>query len=174
MMPKTNGEPRTYRRSPLSAPGGALLAVGLLFIVWGSVAPIAGIAIGTALRISYSLVGEHFLIVLGISAAPFLAVALGCRGGSTWAIFLFRILSGIALASFILDTGIGLLLAYGLVGFAEKTSRDTGLYVCFCAIILLAVSLLLVWSIRRVRWLDPYSTPDEWETPVNPSARKPI
>ena len=164
---------QAYARPPLSAPREAALPIGLLFLAWGSVAPVTALAFGTALSISYNLIGEYFLVVVAIAAAPFLAVAFGCRKGTIWSIFLFQGLALVALIFGVIDLAAGALLSFGAVGFKDVTSRNTGLYVCICAGVLFTLSLALVWSMRRVRWLDPYSTPDEWETPINRAARRP-
>ena len=85
-----------------------------------------------------------------------------------------RYLTYAALIIAAVDILVGVLLSARAVGFQEVKSQHTGFFVCFCAGILLALSVTLYRLIQRVRWLDPYSTPDEWETPVNRAARKPI
>ena len=169
----TVGARRRYPRPALSAPKPALLAAGLLFLAWGSAAPVSALALGAALKTD-DLLGANFPALVALSSIPFLAVALGCRAGAVWAIFLFRILAAIALLLAMIDLIGGVLISVGVVGFEPGTSQNTGVYICICAGVFLSLSLALIWSIHRVRWLDPYSRPDEWETPVNRASQRPV
>ena len=164
----------SYPRPKLSAPRGAAVCAVLMYLAWGSVAPITAIAFGAALRISYDLLEKNFLIVLIISSAPIVIVTLGLRAGTIWSIFTIRYLTYASLIMALVDVCAGTLLATRTVGFQEVKSQHLGLFVCICASILLALSIALYRLIRRVRWMDPYSTPNDWETPVNRTARTPI
>lgn len=114
---------------------------------------------------------EHFLLLLSISVAPFLVVAFGIRFGSVLAIRLFRGLAYLAFLAGVGDLTTGVLIAGGVLGFQERMSRDGGLYICFCSLVLIALSSTTIFKMRRVRWLDPSSRPEEWETPFNRKAR---
>ena len=158
-------------RPPLSAPMGALVAVGLLYVFWGGALPLAAVAADGLSPGDGDPVMSIFLPLLAVSAGPLLAVIWGLRQGSRWSLWLLRVMAGLAAVSVAVDVIIGLLLTFAVVGRSRHDVLN-GEFLLVGSAILAVPGAFLLRSIVRTRWLDPRSSPEDWEPPVNRAARR--
>ena len=161
----------TGDRPPLSAPMGALVAVGLLYVFWGGALPLAAVAADGLSPGDGDPVMLIFLSLLALSAGPLLAVIGGLRQGWRWSLWLLRVMAGLAAASVAFDVGVGLLLTFAVVGRSRHDVLN-GEFLLIGSAILAVPGVFLFRSIVQTRWLDPRSSPEDWEPPVNRAARR--
>lgn len=159
----------SYKRPFVSAPRASIPAIILFYLFWGSTLPVAAMALGP-IFVGYDLLDAHFLLILILTSVPALVVIFGLRNGQPWSLKIMRVLSVLGVIAIILDAGVGLMLT---LGFAGRTRSDVlgGEFLLVVCMLLAAMAFFLFRTLRRVRWLDPYSTPDEWEPPMRRARR---
>lgn len=159
-----------HARPKFSTPFGAAIAIILLYLFWGLTLPVAGLAIGWSM-LGYDPVMQAFIPLVALIAVPIIAVALGMRNGQPWSLRLFRLLAVLGVAALAGDVVAGLLLTFGMIG---STRHDylSGEFLLMASAVLAVLVFLIFRALRRVRWLDPYSTPEEWEPPVRRARRR--
>lgn len=151
-----NGQPGDRPRGAPSNAIGAIVAfyfaVGLtVFEALGCLADVAGFAF------------DGFLLVqLAVVVAVLLPILIGLGGGRLWAVRLFR---AIACAA-VLACPVVILYAIHLVAGKPPLDPGLGWVIIVLAIAQIAAFVVIFRGLRRVRWLDPASLPDEWEPPA--------
>ena len=95
---------------------------------------------------------------------------MGLRQGWRWSLWLLRAMAGLAAISVAFDVVVGLLLTFAVVGRSRHDVLN-GEFLLIGSAILAVLGVFLFRSIARTRWLDPRSSPEDWEPPVNRAAR---
>ena len=145
----------------LSFPGKALTPLVLFYLFWGWTPANAVSSFGNLFG-NDELIGSHFLAIVSVTAIPALLVIFGLRHGSVRGIRLLWVLSYLGAALLVFDAAIGMLMTGGMIG---GTSHDqlAGEFILMATAVLAVLCFFLLRTMKRVRWLDPNSTPDEWE-----------
>ena len=153
-------------RPALSMPKGAINALIYLYLLLGSVPALGLSVLEPLLRTDRDLLSEHLLAYVLVIGGWLLALLFVVRSGRRIGLRLFR---GTALLlAAVLAAGIvaSVLVTAGMVGDASRHARLSGEFAMVGFLVCAPVLLLLLLSLKRVRWLDPASSPDEWEPPA--------
>jgi hypothetical protein len=115
-------------------------------------------------------------ILLVGETAVLVPIAWGFSKGKLWAVRLFR---PVAWVLAILHPPLLLLAALGAFGIIPMANLQATGSAVVMGVMLALVSpgpFLIAYGLRHVRWLDPASTPDEWELPYmqDPATLNPV
>ena len=154
------------QRRPLSAPRAALPVILYFYLLIGLVPAIATIELGMAFGAGSNALLGHFFIYLGVVGTIALAVLIAVRNGAVWGLTLLGLVSRMLVALIVATLAASALLASSAVRQGVVGARSTGEYGLIVIAICVPLAWLLLRGLRRVRWLDPKSTSDEWELPA--------
>lgn len=153
-------------RPPLSMPKAAITVLIYLYLLLGSVPAISLMLLGPILRSPTDLLDAHFILYVAVVGGWLLALLFIVRSGRVVGLRLFRGTAWLLTALVALGLVGAVLLSIGQLGNGTRTVRLTGQF----GVIGLAICSAFLWRLLRgltqVRWLDPKSTPNEWEPPA--------
>lgn len=152
-------------RLPLSAPRAALPVILYFYVLIGIVPAITTIELGQAMGSSSALLGHFYIYLISVGAVA-LIVLVAIRNGALWGLKLLSLISRVFIFALVATVAASALLAAGVVQPGVAGARSTGEYGLIVAAVALPLAWLLGRGLRRVRWLDPTSTSDEWEPPA--------
>lgn len=156
-------------RPPLSMPTAALRLLTYLYLLIGSVPALCLMVLGPLRGTSSDLLSGHLLGYILIVGGWLLFVLFSVRSGRRAGIRLFRgTATGLAVTMAVGLFGAAL-VTFGLAGDGVRHARLTGQFTLLGLLVCLPLAIVLLRGIGRVRWLDPLSTPDEWEPPARRS-----
>lgn len=146
----------------LSAPGKAITAMVLFYLLWPLLVPNTASAIGGLIG-NDEPVGHYFLILLAIAAIPVLLILFAIRRGTVKGIRLMWWFGYASIALLAFDALVGALMTFGVAGGGTRHDQLAGQFLLMASAVLGLLWFILFRTMRSVRWLDPNSTPDEWE-----------
>lgn len=158
-------------RPPLSVPREALTVGVWLYLAWGTIPAFWMMSAAVMVGVDRDWLEDYLLPYVLVDGLSLLALVFSFRGGRLWGLWTLR---GAALLLAALDVA-GLLgnalAAVGLIGSGSRYALSSGQFGAL-AFLLVGSPLvaMLLRGIVRVRWLDPRSTPQEWETPLRHKA----
>ncbi len=149
-------------RPPLSVPAKGMTGWVLHYLFWGSTPPVAALAFG-ALTGNVEPIAGNFLLLFLLAGLPGIIIILGIRFGPVKALWLRWITAYIGSALVVLDLIAGLLVTVGVAGGGTAFDRSAGEFVLIASVVVGTLCFFMFRAMRQVRWLDPRSTPNEWE-----------
>ena len=163
-----NGGPRD--RPALSAPKNAALAAVGLYLFWGYAPVLLMLAVGNAVR-GGDPWNVPLLPAIILTTTTTTIMFLGVRNGRVWAIRLLRGLFWLAVASTAGSAGVAALVATSAGGGGLHDNVANAHFTLIQMIVLVPLGWWLSRLIRHTRWLDPTSSPGEWEPAINQGRR---
>lgn len=156
-------------RPPLSVPKKAInvvIAIAMVLpFVLSNILGLVDLMIGSRI----SLLDQHLLLFIAAVGGWVLVLLFVVRSGRVIGLHLLRGTAALDGFCFLAGLVMAGALTFGFAADGSRHARLTGEF----GIIMSAVVLPFLWfglrGLRRVRWLDPQSSPEEWEPPVRQS-----
>lgn len=158
-------------RPPLSVPREALTVGIWLYLAWGTIPAFWMMSAAAMVGIDRDWLDDYLLPYVLAAGISLLALAFVFRGGRLWGLWTLRYVALLLAALDVAGLLGNALAATGLIGSGTGYARSSGQF-GFLAFLLVGSPLVkfLLRGIVRVRWLDPRSTPPEWEKPLRHKA----
>lgn len=153
-------------RPPLSMPKAAINALLYVYLLIGSIPAILLMVLPQLLHSNRDFLNDYFLVYLLIVGGWLLTLLFVVRSGRLIGLHLFRSTAFLLTAMLLIGLAAAALVAFGIAGDGTHDARLGGQFGVGAFLICTPVLWLLLRALKRVRWLDPTSAPEEWEPPV--------
>ena len=151
---------------PAGLPAAAIPAFISLYLLLGAVPALALMVSGYFFGSAKDALMANFFPYLAVVSILMLTVIVGLRRGDLWGIHLFRGLAWVLVAMIGVVALAGLALWRGGLGHGLTGEKESGAFILIAAALCCAPAFILLRGLRRVRWLNPFSSSNEWEFPV--------
>ena len=151
---------------PKGMPAAAIPAFISLYLLLGAVPAMALMVSGYFFGSAEDALMANFFPYIAVLSVLMLTTIVGLRRGDLWGIRLFRGLAWVLVAMIVVVALAGLALWRGGVGRGLTGATETGAFMLIAAALCCVPAFIMRRGLRRVRWLDPLSLPNEWEPSV--------
>ena len=159
-------------RPPFSMPRAAIVSLFRLYLLIGSVPPILLVVLGPIAGAPHDLLDTYLPEDVALCTIWLLALLFVVRSGRIAGLRLYRGTAFLLVAMWCVASLCALSLALGIAGDGTRHVALIGRFGALGCALCLPLAWSLLRDLKRVRWLDPLSTPDEWEPPLRRATGK--